>query len=197
MALVLDDGNALCFGEEMEKVEHLFSCHAIDNPSPIARKAVDKIIKTANLQLDFDSGRLCRVTFADEYQFIRPPTPYPEVWKNFPVIGARKIYRRMPREEFLSYVSAWEQRAIGLGAEKIAFDDLTGKQFSVSIDRDSPWYDAVNISMGPSRRAGGGGIWCDGWNAIFTRRDPNGGISFVTLERLSVFRDEFNSVARR
>jgi len=194
MALVLDDGNALCFGEEIEKAERLFSCHAIDNPLRIARKTVDKIIKTANLHLDFDSGRLCRVTFADEYQFKSPPTPYPEEWKNFPVIGARKIYRRMPREEFLSYVSAWEQRAIGLGAEKIDMDDLTTEQFAVSICRDEFW-DSVCLNMGQSTRAGGGGIWCDGWIATFKKQETELGAEI--LEELSAFPDEFNTVARR
>jgi hypothetical protein len=194
MALVLDDGNALHFGQELEEVEPIFSCHAIDNPVRIARKTIDKIIKTANLQLDFDSGRLCRVTFAVDYRFVNPPAPYAEDWKNFPAIGSCRIYGRMSREKFLSYISAWEQRAINIGAGKVDMGDLTTEQFAVSIDRDDFW-DAVCVNMGPSRRAGGGGIWCDGWIATFEKSKTN--FDAGTLETLSAFRDEFNTVARR
>jgi hypothetical protein len=193
MPLVLDDGNALRFGQEIEEVESLFSCHAIDNPAPIARKTIDKIIKTANLELDFDSGRLRRVTFALDYQFVNPPAPYAEDWKNFPIIGSCRVFGRMSRDMFLSYLSEWEQRAISLGAEKVEMGDLTTEQFAVSICRDQYW-DAVCVNLGPSRRAGGGGIWCDGWIATF--ENPKAKFDVGTLEELSAFRDEFNTVAR-
>jgi len=194
MALVLDDGRTLHFGQEIEEVEILFSCRAIDNPSRIARKTIDKMIKTADLQLDFDSGRLLRVTFAVGYQFDNAPTPYVEDWKNFPMIASCRVFGRMSRERFLSFVSAWEQRAVSLGAEKVEMGDLTTEQFAVSICREQYW-DAVCVNLGPSRRAGGGGIWCDGWIATFEK--PKAKFDPGTLKDLSAFRDEFNTVARR
>jgi hypothetical protein len=194
MPLVLDGGNALRFGQKIEEAESLFSCHAIDNPARVARKRIDEIINTANLQLDFDSGRLCRVTFAVDYQFDNPPTPYEEDWKNFPEIDSGRVFGRMSREKFLSYLSKWEQRAISMGAEKVDMGDLTREQFAVSICRDSFW-DAVCVNMGPSRRAGGGGIWCDGWIATFEK--PKTKFDAGILESLSAFRDEFNTVARQ
>ena len=46
--------------------------------------------------------------------------------------------------------------------------DLADKQFAVLENNDQFW-DAVIVNMGPSRRAGGGGIWCDGWIATFEK----------------------------
>jgi hypothetical protein len=104
----------------------------------------------------------------------------------------------MARKDFLSYLTAWEQRAQNLGAEKLELGDLTSVQFAVSIDQDE-FVDMIHVSMGPPRRAGGGGIWCDGWTLFFTmesdRRDV--GETIGILQTLSAFRDEFNTVARR
>jgi hypothetical protein len=196
MSLILDDGSELHFGQKLEEIERRYSCRARDNPSPIARKEIDKIVEIDRVELSFDSGFLLRVNFTKDYRFVNPPAPYPEEWKNFREINSRRIYARMPREEFLSYVSAWEKRAVTLGAEKVPAGDLAAQQFVVSMVHDE-YVDMVNVDLGTSRRAKGGGIWCDGWNAFFDPRSEKAQTEFPTLKTLSAFRDEFNTVARR
>jgi len=199
MELLLDDGNAVRFGDKLADIEHLLSSQAIDDASPIARKSIDKLIQNSNVSLSFDSGLLKGIRFMEDYQFVNPPTPYPEPWKNFPIIGLKKIFSRMSRDDFLTYLAAWEERAKQFGADKVDFGDLTSQQFEVSIDQDKFW-DHIYINMGPSRRAGGGGIWCDGWGVTFSmvgRGRQTLGIKAGLLENLSAFRDEFNTVARK
>jgi hypothetical protein len=105
----------------------------------------------------------------------------------------------MPRDEFLGYLHKWAQRAVSFGAKEVGFGDLTEGQYSIATDR-TDYYDAIHVSMGPSRRSGGGGIWCDGWNITFKKtneRLPPGSPDPSLLESISAFRDKFNSVARR
>jgi hypothetical protein len=98
------------------------------------------------------------------------------------------------RKDFLAYVSAREQKAISLGGEKVEMEDLTANQFAIS-DEQHEFLDLVAINMGPSRRARGGGIWCDCWIAYFALKNGKKGTKVGTLENLSVFRDEFNTLA--
>jgi hypothetical protein len=203
MRQILDDGKAIAFGQSLEEIEQMFALRAIDIPIRIARKGIDKSLKTESLSLEFDSGKLKRIQFEGTYDFKNPPTPYPESWKNFPVIGSTRISGRMSREQFLTYLKAWEERANGLGAERTeAGDDLTANQYSVAIMQENfmDFYtDMIVVNMGPSRRAGGGGLWCDGWILFFaTETDHHkSGIEVGRFKSLSAFRDEFNTVARR
>ena len=198
MKQTLDDGRVLFFGQQLTEVEALFGSVAIDDPIRIARKGIDKLLKTDGLTLRFDTDRLKDIQFRPPYQFINPLTPYPEQWKNFDKIGAMGLRSRLSREEFLSYLQEWEKRATSLGAEKMPFGDLSERQYSISIDRDE-FFDAIHVSIGPSRRAGGRGIWCDGWGISFTKTNQHsssGKIEAELLESISAFRDEFNTVAR-
>jgi hypothetical protein len=102
MSQILDDGRTIVFGQSLEEVEQLFGSKAMDIPNRIARKGTDKSLKTGNLSLEFDSGKLKRIIFESEYEFKIPPQPYPEAWKNFPAIEATKISGKMVREDFLS-----------------------------------------------------------------------------------------------
>ena len=104
----------------------------------------------------------------------------------------------MARDDFLAYLNAWEERAKELGAEKVTSRDLTSVQFAVSIHQDQS-VDMLHISMGPSRRAAGGGIWCDGWTLLFATESHHnpGAVEVRPLLSLSAFRDEFNTVSRR
>jgi hypothetical protein len=199
MKQTLDDGRVLSFGQQLAEVEALFSCSAFDDPSRIAREGIDKRLRVDGLTLHFDGGRLNQMVFEGPFQFKNPLTPYPEPWKNFDVVRVNRIRNRMPRGEFLAYLHEWDQRATALAAEKVKFGDLKEGQYSIATIRHE-FYDAVHVSMGPSRRAGGGGIWCDGWNIIFktvSERLPADSAEPSVLESISAFRDEFNSVARR
>jgi len=198
MSLLLDDGKTIAFGQSLAEVEQLFGCTAVDNPSRVARKGIDKIIQAKNLSLEFDSAKLHTMTFESGYEFKNAPTPYLEPWKNFVVIGPKAIMGGMAREDFLAYLAAWEKRAVSLGAERIESGDLTSVQFAVSIDQDQ-YADMIHISMGQSRRSGGGGIWCDGWTLFFAMESDrrNQSQKVGSLRSLSAFRDKFNTVARR
>ena len=198
MSLLLDDGKTIAFGQSLAEVEELLGYTAVDNPLRVGRKGTDKIIRAKNISLHFDSGKLNTISFGSGYELRNPPTPYLESWKNFVAIGPKAITGGMARGNFLAYLAAWEDRAAALGAERTKLPDLTNIQFRVSIDRDQ-FADMIHISMGPSRRAGGGGIWCDGWTLFFAmesnqvHQDQKAG----NLSSLSAFRDEFNTVARR
>jgi hypothetical protein len=199
MKQTLDDGRVLFFGQQLADVEALFSCNAIDDPLRVARKGIDKLLRVNGLTLRFDQGRLKQMEFKEPYQLKNPLTPYPESWKNFDVIGEERIRNGMPRDEFLAYLHEWDRLAASHGAKKVEFGDMTEGQYAIGTHR-SEFYDAVHVSMGPTRRAGGGGIWCDGWNISFkkvTEPLPAGSRDPIVLESISAFRDEFNSVARR
>jgi len=203
MSQTLDDGKIIAFGQSLEEIEGMFGSTAIDIPLRIARKGIDKILKTESLSLEFDSGRLKRISFEGDYEFKNPPEPYPEPWKNFAAIGPTTIPGKKAREEFLTYLKAWEERAKTFGAEPVEpGEDLSSEQYSVAImQEDLIGYstDMIVVNMGPSRRAGGGGLWCDGWLLFFATESDSQqtGVEVGRLQSLSAFRDEFNTVARR
>ena len=195
---VLDEGEQVYFGQSLQEVEKLFGVVSSDNPSRIARKGIDKIIKTKGVCLEFDVERLKGMEFEENYQFRSPPQPYAESWKNFVSIGDSRIRPNMGRDEFIAYILAWEARAEGLGAEKMESADLNENQYRVAFENDK-FFNMFHAAMGPSRRAGGGGIWCDGWTAFFGMETPteiNKG-SVNRLKSLSAHCDLFNTVARR
>lgn len=199
MSQVLDDGKAIAFGQSLEELERLFGCKAVDTPFRIARKGIDKSLKCGNVVLKFDTEKLKGVEFEQSYGFENPLIPYPEDWKNLPQIGEARISKGMSREEFLAYLKVWEERAKNLGAEPVEPDEnLNGQQYWVWTERDT-YADMAGINMGPSRRAGGGGLWCDTWCVFFTMESDHqrSGVEVGRLRSLSAFRDEFNTVARR
>jgi hypothetical protein len=196
------NGNHL-FSSSTFKVEDMFGCKASDIPIRIARKGIDKSLKTDTVSLEFDSGKLKRIQFERNYEFRNSPQPYPEPWKNLVPVGLARISGGMPREQFLVYLKLWEERARACGAESVeAGEDLGSEQYSVGIVQESLEgfsLDLIALNMGPSRRAGGGGLWSDGWCLFFARElDHNEtGVEVGRLLSLAAFRDEFNTVARR
>jgi len=193
----LDSGEVVRFGQRVEEIEKLFSVKAVEKRSRVARKGIDTEIKTGQVELDFDCGRLKRISFSKEYQFKTALVPFVEPWKNLPPIDAHALRPRIPRYEFLHYLTAWEERAKKLGVDKLDLDDLRKDQYAISFTCDA-FVDAIHVSMGPSRRSAGGGVWCDSWNFSF---DVNLGQKMprtadALLNSVSVFRDEFNTFAR-
>lgn len=130
----------------------------------------------------------------NNFRFIHPLTPFPEDWKSLVPIEEKRIVKGISRDNFLSYVSAWQERAQTFGAQCVERGDLEAHQYSVCVKRDK-LIDAVHIAMGPSRRTGRGGIWSDGWHAFFgTIATPEGIPSYTgVLYSLSGFRNEFNT----
>lgn len=141
--------------------------------------------------LEFDAGRLRGIEFLNGYLFSMPPEPYSEEWKNFCFVENYQIKAAMSRDEFIAYIAAWEARARALGAEKVDLPDLQNGQFRFSFDKDQ-FRDMFHLAMGPSRRAGGGGVWADGWTAFFRVENE-----VTVLDSISASCDLFNTVARR
>ena len=197
----LDDGTQVWFGQKIEEVSALAGKPAVDNPSSVARKGIDKQIRLKGVTLSFDSGLLQRMVFSDNYQFKNPPCPFVESWKNFEPIEGKSIKSHMTRAEFLAYLALWESRAKARGKTKVDFREMAEGQYRVSFTKESI-IDMVRISFGPSRSMGRGGLWHDSWRACFTTegsvrlfrvRDKPVGV----LDFLSVNEDEFNTNGRR
>jgi len=195
---LLDDGRKVYFGQNLQEVECTFATTAIDIPSRIARAGIDKKIVAQGISLQFDTERLNTIEFSKDYRFKNPAKPYSQSWKNFEVIGDLGIKGRMDRDDFIAYLAAWEFRARELGAEKVDLEDLVENQYRFSFDKDQ-FADMFHLAMGPSRRAGGGGMWADGWTAFFTAESDASAkrVSGGKLESLCAFCDEFNTVAKR
>ncbi len=180
----------------------MFKLTAMDSPLPIARKGTDKTLTHGNVTLDFDSGRLMRIQFETGYEYRNALMPYPEPWKNLPAIGRASVTGKMLREDFISYLKLWEERAAAMDSRVVeAGSDLAFNEYSVGIVQETLMdfhIDMIALNMGPSRRAGGGGLWCDGWILTFgTPSDSDGEDTLGRLRSLSAFRDEFNTVARK
>ena len=203
MSQIVNDGKTIALGQSLAEIEEICGFTATDIPVRIARKGIDKSLKAENLSLEFDSGRLKRIRFEGDYKFKNPLEPYSEPWKNFDGIGSTRISGKMSREEFLAYLKKWEDRAKTLGAEQVeAGEDLGAEQYSVGIMQEDLMgfaIDMVVVNMGPSRRAGGGGLWYDGWALCLTTKSHHqqAGVEVGRLTSLSAFRDEFNTVARK
>ncbi len=191
--LILDDGNELRFGHKQEDVERLYACQAAEHPMPMARRPSERFISLRAARLDFDRGLLKRVTFEAHDQFKNPLTPYPEPWKNFAAIESRRIYGQMPRDEFLLYVEAWKERAVALGAEQAALDELRDGQFAVAAPSGRIRGHGRHQFWTDSRKTSRGGIWrCDkgGWRCSRQARikggacDPHVGEPFGLSRRV-------------
>lgn len=130
------------------------------------------------------------------YRFVNPPAPYAESWKNPVPINTLKIEGGMLRDDFLRYLGAWEEHVQSLGVTRVEFGELLPKQYVISSERNR-FRDMIHVSLGPARRSAGRGLWCDGWSAFFAMRPESASVpSRGTLESLTAFSDEFNTVAR-
>jgi hypothetical protein len=117
---------------------------------------------------------------------------------NFEPIDGQYIHFKMDREEFVRYITAWEIRAVNMGIEKFMSGDLKENQFSSNF-HCSQIGDKFYANMGPSRRAGGGGIWMSGWIASFVMESDLRHRNFLPgqLMSLQAFCDDFNTFARK
>lgn len=194
MSFILDDGNALRFGQDIEEVERIYGVRAGDLPFKNPHQDTDKWLDLPTMVTRFDSGRLKEFKFKAGYQFTQPLVPYPDEWRNLGPIESLRISAGMRRDDFLNYVAAWEKRATENGARKLDLWEMTGNDFSVGIMESETW-NSVCMNMGPRRLTRAGGIWCDGWIVEFkpSGTDPN----VLVLHAITAFRDEFNSAGRR
>ena len=194
----LDVGKSVYFGQNIQEVEILFGVPAVDNPLQIARKGIDRKISTPEFSLEFDQGKLHSIEFRQLFRFDYPPQPFAEEWANFASIGGACIEKSMTRDRFADYVRSWEIRAKQSGAISVDSPDLAEREFRYSFEKDS-FCDMFHLALGPSRRAGGGGIWASGWTAFFSMPgQPDWDDSHGSeLRTLTASCDEFNTVARR
>ena len=195
---ILDDGKQVRFGQKIEDVSALLGKPAVDNPSSIARKGIDKQILLQGVTLSFDSGLLWDMEFEDDYQFKHPPCPFAESWKNFDPIDGKSIKSQMTRAEFVAYLALWEARAKAMGKTKVDFGDVAADQYRLSFNKDK-FSDTIHIVLGPTRSTGRGGLWSDSWHARFYTEDRTKppGRPVGTLKSLSANEDDFNTNSRR
>ena len=142
--------------------------------------------------------------FLEDFDFKIPLTPYAEDWKNLNGLG---FGRNMTRGAAAGYLSTWEKRVGALGARKIECgNDLSASEFSTyssdeveDLNAPSIYWSVLGINMGTSRRAGGGGLWADGWIIHFaTARDADlYQVPIGQFRSISAFCDEFNTAARK
>jgi hypothetical protein len=197
MGQMLDSGHEIEFGQSLQELELVFSSKAINARVPPFRRDIDKTITLKNVVLSFDHDKLTTIEFQYPYGYTYPPTPYPEMWKNLANIGGQKIFQETSRSCFVTYLDAWQARANSLGIFKTEFGEMSAQQFSLAFEQNE-FRDMVQINMGPTRRTGGKGLWCDGWTARFSRgqvRVPK--IPAEMLVSLTAFCDDFNTIARQ
>jgi hypothetical protein len=203
--LVASDGKRFYFGQDLAEAEESFGISAKQLSPSLARvRPNHRIIETKELALTFDTGRLSNMEFLEDFDFRIPLTPYAEDWKNLNGLG---FGRDMTRGAAAGYLSTWEKRVSTLGARKIECgNDLSAIEFSTySSDEDedlnalSIHWSVFGINMGKSRRAGGGGLWADGWIIHFaTARDADlYQVPIGKFRSISAFCDEFNTAARK
>jgi hypothetical protein len=203
--LVTNDGKRFYFGQDLAEAEESFGISAKQLPPSLARvRPNHRILETKELTLAFDTGRLSNMEFLEDFDFRIPLTPYAEDWKNLNGLG---FGRDMTRRAAVGHLSTWEERVITLGARKIdCGNDLSAGEFSTySSDEDehlkilSIDWSVLGIHMGKSRRAGGGGLWTDGWIIHFaTARDADlYQVPIGKVRSISAFCDEFNTAARK
>ena len=197
--LILNDGKRFYFGQDLREAEEIFAINAKPYPPELARvRANHRIIETAELELTFDSGKLSNMEFREGFDFQIPLIPYCERWKNLDSIVFPKSPEKMMHEDAMGKLALWEKRAQQSGAKKIeAGDDLAINEFSTASEAGECW-NMIGISLGQSRRTGGGGLWMDGWIFQFTsatdlqlHKIPVG-----IFQSVSAFCDEFNTAAR-
>lgn len=198
--LTMDDGKRFYFGQTLEEAETIFEISGKQHPSILARHFPEqRIIATNKLILTFDAGRLTTMEFSSNFAFNIPLSPYPKDWKNFEATDFISLGANATREEVAKSLRIWEARATKLGATKVeAGEDLSVNEFSF-YSQEIEFWNALGINMGESRRAGGGGLWADGWIVQFTttseiemHKGPKAAFYSITA-----FCDEFNTAARR
>ncbi len=198
--LTVDDGKRFYFGQALEEAEAIFKVSGKPHPPILAPHIPQqRIINTNELILTFDAGRLTTMEFLSNFAFNIPLAPYPTEWKNFAAACSTWLKANATREVVAELLDIWEKRAIKLGATKADDgNDLSRDEFSVySEERD--FWNTLGINMGESRRAGGGGLWADGWIIQFTT-EQDGDLhkhSRGVFRSISAFCDEFNTAARR
>ena len=197
MKQVLDSGHIVEFGQPLGEVERLFRSTLTPLRTRGFRDGIDQRFRAGEIVMEFDTGKLRAIEFRYPYQFVNAPAPYAESWKNLVPIDTCKIRGGMSRDDFIRYLQAWEQHVQGLGASRVEFGEMARKQFAISFERNR-FRDMIHISMGPTRKTGGKGLWCDAWTAFFAMRSDSSPMPTEgALCSLTATSDEFNSVARR
>ena len=198
--LILNDGKRFYFGQDLAEAEVVFGLSAKPHPPQIARVApLQRKIETSELVLTFDAGKLMRMEFLRGFDFQIPLTPYFDPWKNLDLYDFPIPAEEMTHEDAMKKLALWENRAQQSGAKKIeAGNDLAINEFSTCSEAVEYW-NMIGINIGQSRRAGGGGLWMDGWIIEFTsatdlqlHKIPVG-----IFRSVSAFCDEFNTAARK
>jgi len=198
---LIDRVDAVHFGQAQVEVERMVERTAVELPPPLGGDGKHQEIDLGAVRLQFDSGRLVRIGFEREFDFGLGISAYPEAWRNFsPIIGGLHVQGGMDKLHFEEYLRSWEERAKALGGRRIERKRgylLVKGEYSVDTTNDQ-FFDMIEISFGPERSTGHGGVWGDGCSINFVTQEEGRlyGEAPGTLSSISVFRDEFNTRAR-
>jgi hypothetical protein len=193
---------AFSFGQKIEGAEKSLNTKASPTPFPplMNRGKIDQTIDTNDFRLDFDSGYLYSITLKQPCRFQSYGlAPYLEKWKNFDSIDNFQVESNMNRDDFLHYLSLWENRAKALSIQKMPEGDLRDRQYSVSFyTSDIDGLVRIHIEMGPTRRASNeDGVWGDGWTVFFAKRlDTSSGQNPIQLDSVKSSCDKYSTRGR-
>jgi len=187
------------FGQFQTEVEKMVETAAVEFPPRIRFAGDHKEIDLGAVKLEFDTGRLVRISFERDFDYDLGISAYPESWRNFSNVGQLGVRRGMTKLQFQEYLRSWEERAKSLGARRIVRKHgylLSTGEYSMSKTVNES-IDLLHIEFGPERSTGRGGVWGDGCSVDFaTQESIQWGQTPGTLISISVFRDEFDTWAR-
>ena len=157
--LRLDNGTPVPFGAPVEPLAQRLDERAFEVER--GRPGLDWNLATNTAVLEFDTGKLWRVTFKPAHRFEHPLQAFADDWKNFDPIGARKITQFMPNDEFMAYFQAWTERARAAGKRE-------NTDYWVKHTPSDRLGDTLTITFAPRRRlVGTGEVTGDSWTFRF------------------------------
>jgi hypothetical protein len=191
---ISDDGG-IKFGISIPVSEKLTGGKESESDDPLARQDIDKIVENKEVKLEFDSGRLCGITFKDKYDFSKRASVFKNEWKNLPYFDDMPIKNGMKIEVFKKILDRWEETLIKNEHKKQQCGDLKEDEFSINRDEDE-FMNSYHVNMGPSRRTKAGGLWCDSWHFNFSNKLLKHPLGENRLVEVSAFCDEYNTNGR-
>ncbi len=189
------------FGQSMAEVERMLEQRVRPaDPDETSRPGIDFTMTTGSVQLDFDTGKLDRITLDYAFNFSTPLTVYAVSWRNFDAIGGLHLTKGMTKADFAKYLAAWEKRAQAQGAVRSANHDgvLRDGEYDIDSTAVEPLFDMILISFGPGRAIGANNSSHDIISVSFVTAGmaPVDRRKAGTLDSITFFCDEFNTRSR-
>ena len=189
------------FGQSMGEVERMLEQRVQPaDTDGTSRPGIDFTVTAGSVQLDFDTGKLDRITLDYAFDFSTPLTVYAVSWRNFDAIGGLHLTKGMTKADFVKYLAAWEKRAQAKGAVRSAKHDsvLGNREYDIDSTVMEPLFDMILIGFGPGRAIGKNSSSHDSISVSFVTAGmaPVDRRKAGTLDSITFFCDEFNTRSR-